>query len=69
MDQDIVNSRTIKMVSTNEYEIILIEQANGKYRILADRGGIIELGEEIEDYKTSSFLFDLKIEDMEAQGN
>lgn len=69
MDQDIVNSRTIKMVSTNDYEIILIETPEGKYRILADRGGIIELGEEIEDYKTSSFLFDLKIEDMESQIN
>lgn len=61
----------IKAINNGRFEIALIETANGEYRILhtfmnEDKEQDVEKSESIKDYATASYLFDLKLQELEG---
>lgn len=61
-------NKTIKAISTKRYEVELKETAAGNYVILhydtlTDTKHFSEL---VNDYKAASFLFDVKVEELEG---
>ena len=60
--------KTVKMIGTRLFEVVLIQQDSGIYIIQyhrkSDSG--FDYSEDIQDFKTASFLFDLKVQEMEG---
>jgi len=63
-----VPMKTIKKITTRRYEIVLVQLESGAYRI-AYEGTMTDepnISEPIDDYKTASMLFDLKLQELEG---
>lgn len=65
------NCKVVKRIVTKRYEIALIELPNGYYRIVCTPDNMSEdetvTSEALADYLTASYLFDMKLRDLEGQ--
>lgn len=60
--------KTIKAIHTKRYEVELVQLDNAYY--IAHNTSVLnepKFSENITDYNTASFLFDLKVEELEGQ--
>lgn len=64
-----MNDQLIKSINTNRYNIELFQTNNDKYIIKYENNKFhgVNYSELINDYKIASYLFDLKIEELEGQ--
>jgi hypothetical protein len=62
------NDKVIKALNTSKYSIELVETPSHMYVVQyeAKRYGERQYSEPVNDYNTASFLFDLKIEELEG---
>ncbi len=62
------NDKLIKAISTSKYTVELIETPSSQYIVQfeAKRYGERQYSEPVTDYKTASFLFDLKVDELEG---
>jgi len=66
--------KVIKAVQTPRFEVALIELTGGYYRVLstkllpnvADEDQKPDVSETIVDYLTASYMFDLRVQDLEG---
>lgn len=58
--------RTIKSYMTKTYEVELFQDEYGRYCVRYEVGGHNEYSEWITDFGTASYIFDLKIQDLEG---
>lgn len=61
--------KLIKALTTSRYKVELIETDNAQYIVQyeAKRYGERQYSEPVNDYNTASFLFDLKVDELEGQ--
>ena len=63
-----VEAKTVKSFSTEKFDVALLELPNGRYVVayqtLLSDGPII--GEPVADYHNASFLYDIKIKELEG---
>lgn len=65
---DFQKAKVIKSITAPKFEIALYELGNGEY-IVAYITVILEkpqVSENIRDYKTAAFMFDLKLRELEG---
>jgi hypothetical protein len=55
--------KTIKSIETKDFQVTLVETEYG-YEIFWNNGPLYNESEVISDYRTASYLFDLKVEDL-----
>lgn len=60
-----VNTVTIKMISTTNFEIILIELPNSTYKIAYELDGRSTISESISDYSMATYLFETKLTELD----
>lgn len=58
--------KTIKMICTKTYEVVLVEMSTGYYRVVCEVLGKVETSDVMWDYKTASFVFDTKVQALEG---
>lgn len=56
----------VKAVFDPLFEISMVQDINGRYRVEFGRGEAIEFSEWIVDYKMASFMFDMKLQELEG---
>lgn len=63
-----MNGKTIKSIDTFRYKVDLIETINDTYIIKHESKvyGLPSKSEEIHNFKTASFLFDVKVDELEG---
>lgn len=65
-----MNSKTIKLISTKKYELGLFELPNGQYVVMYElNDGKVTISENIQQYSAASYLFDIKLEELEKHPN
>lgn len=64
-----VHPVTIKLIGTKNFEVELYEMPSGLYCIRYEnrRLGGSDYSENIQDFKTASYLFDVKVAELEGQ--
>ncbi len=58
--------KTIKLMATKHYEVILVELPSGSYRVGCEVHGQTTFSETIKDFNTASYIFDLKLRELEG---
>lgn len=59
-------NKTVKSFITKKFEVSLVQDYNGRYKITYKTGKTSNESEWITDFGTASFMFDLKIKDLEG---
>jgi hypothetical protein len=62
-----MNAKTIKMIATDRYEVGLFQLMDDTYVVGFETPIEVNVSEQMADFKTASFMFDLKL--AELQGN
>lgn len=60
------NAKRIKSIQGAHFELVLLELPSGQYMIGTEQHGQTHLSESISDYNTASFLFDLRLKELEG---
>ena len=58
--------KLVKMLGNKHFCVEMFELENGHYFIRTESGNEAELSESIEDFNTASFLFDLRVQELEG---
>jgi hypothetical protein len=58
--------RTIKKILTRAYNIEMFQDKACRYRICYESRGVTRYSEWITDYSTASYMFDLKLQELEG---
>lgn len=59
--------KCIKMIGNKRFIIGLYETKSSKYRIVVEKQEVKQDSELINDYAMASFLFDMKLRELEGQ--
>lgn len=59
--------KTIKSISSRNFDISLVQAASGGFRVLyAKGGGEVTMSEPVFDYKMAAYMFDVKLQELEG---
>ncbi len=58
--------KTIKMIGTKNFCIELVQLGDSRYVVGYEANGIAKVSEPMKDYKTASYMFDVKLQDLEG---
>ncbi len=63
-----LHAKVIKCIGTKRFEVELFQLESGFYCIKHDnkKEGKVAFSETINDFKTASFMFDLKVQELEG---
>jgi hypothetical protein len=61
-----MNAKVIKMIGTKNFVLSLYESASGRYYIEYEVGEKVTMSEPMADFKNATFLFDLKLQELEG---
>lgn len=59
--------KTIKSISTERFELCVVEMSNGQYVVAYETNNEVKTSEGLNDYDIASVLFDMKL--IELEGN
>lgn len=61
-----MNAKVIKMIGTKNFVLSLYESVSGRYYIEYEHKEKVTMSEPMDDFNNASYLFDLKLQELEG---